>query len=176
MNKLKYAAKRMQTIDIVEVETIANECGLSFWSRADYLRHIERQDGISLVVKDNAGKTIGFLAARLIIKLTKIASVNDLFNKKFNYHQCELEIYNIAVSPPHQFRGAGKLLLSKFLETTRNCDETIIWLEVRRSNVQAVNFYSGNGFKICYTRKNYYSQPVEDALVMKLAINAGAND
>ena len=40
-------------------------------------------------------------------------------------------------------------------------------LEVRKSNSPAINFYLGFDFKIVGDRKNYYSNPIEDAYVME---------
>lgn len=200
MNSLKYTVQKMQIVDIAEVSEIADECGVSFWNRVDYRRQIENKAGISLVVKDNTGKILGFLTSRLIIFTNKLLfsdksapefktqSNNQSNNKlvsefavdKFTYRECELEIYNVAVSPAHQLRGAGKILLNKCVESIGDCAQTVVWLEVRRSNIRAVNFYLRNGFKVIYTRKNYYTQPVEDALVMKTimktVIGTGAND
>ena len=42
-----------------------------------------------------------------------------------------------------------------------------VMLEVRKSNAGAINFYLGFGFKIVGDRKNYYSNPLEDAHVME---------
>ena len=39
-------------------------------------------------------------------------------------------------------------------------------LEVRRSNAPALRLYEGAGFRLMGVRPNYYSQPVEDALVL----------
>ena len=39
-------------------------------------------------------------------------------------------------------------------------------LEVRRSNLTALGLYERLGFAIAGTRKNYYANPVEDALIL----------
>ena len=44
-------------------------------------------------------------------------------------------------------------------------------LEVRKSNDPAINFYLKFNFKIAGERKNYYSNPIEDAYVMELEIS-----
>ena len=44
-------------------------------------------------------------------------------------------------------------------------------LEVRKSNNPAINFYLGFDFRIAGERRNYYSNPVEDAYVMELDIS-----
>lgn len=160
----------MQIGDIAEVEIIAKECNLSIWSSADYRWQLENKDGISLVVKDITGKIIGFLISRLI----KI-NFPDLKCKP-NSYKCELEIYNIGISPPHRSQGAGRILLNKCVAAIEKCAETIVRVEVRQSNVQARNFYLSNRFEICYARKNYYTLPTEDALVMKMIIGSESAD
>ena len=46
-----------------------------------------------------------------------------------------------------------------------------IFLEVRESNQPAINFYKKNKFKEISIRKNYYSKPNENAIIMKLEVN-----
>ena len=43
-------------------------------------------------------------------------------------------------------------------------------LEVRRSNVAAQRLYAAAGFKVTAVRRDYYTQPVEDALVLSTAV------
>ena len=45
------------------------------------------------------------------------------------------------------------------------------FLEVRESNLSAINFYKKNNFKQISIRKKYYSEPTEDAIIMKLEVN-----
>ena len=46
------------------------------------------------------------------------------------------------------------------------CNFRVISLEVRASNAAAISLYKSYGFKIEAVRKRYYSNPVEDALIM----------
>ncbi len=46
-----------------------------------------------------------------------------------------------------------------------------VLLEVRKSNNPAINFYLKFNFKITGDRKNYYSNPIEDAYVIELEIS-----
>lgn len=176
----------MQPRDLAGVEAVAVEGNLSFWSRLDYQRHLDDKNGISLVAHDERKRIIGFLISRLIIYNKNDLNKNKQFNKldettlehktesKYKREcECELEIYNIAVSTIYRSKGVGKNLLDKCFELIGNCLETQVWLEVRRSNMQALNFYTANRFKISYVRKNYYSQPLEDALVLKRVIDGG---
>ncbi len=77
------------------------------------------------------------------------------------------EIYNIAVQAQHARLGVGRLLMSAAIETSRERNATKVVLEVRKSNVPAINFYYGFNFHIVGERKNYYSNPLEDAYVME---------
>ena len=54
----------------------------------------------------------------------------------------------------------------------RSADFTTLWLEVRESNQKARRFYLQNGFVKAGVRKLYYQNPNEDALVLKLDLEA----
>ena len=55
-----------------------------------------------------------------------------------------------------------------------NDSNPIVTLEVRKSNLVAINLYQKLGFEIVGTRKKYYSDNREDALIMTLS-DAGEN-
>ena len=81
------------------------------------------------------------------------------------------EIYNIAVESVHARSGIGKeLMLAAIHESGRRQARKVI-LEVRKSNNPAINFYLKFDFKITGERKNYYSNPIEDAYVMELDVS-----
>jgi len=81
------------------------------------------------------------------------------------------EIYNIAVEASHARSGIGhELMKAAFHESGRRKDRKVI-LEVRKSNSPAINFYLKFAFKITGERKNYYSNPIEDAYIMELEIS-----
>jgi ribosomal-protein-alanine N-acetyltransferase len=81
------------------------------------------------------------------------------------------EIYNIAVESGHARSGIGKQLMSAAIEESGRRKALKVILEVRKSNNPAINFYLGFDFRIAGERKNYYSNPVEDAYVMELDIS-----
>jgi ribosomal-protein-alanine acetyltransferase len=79
----------------------------------------------------------------------------------------EAEIIQISVKESFRKKGFATVLLN---EVFRYCEQICvksIFLEVRASNIPALELYSKNGFKKIGTRKNYYSDPDEDAEVMK---------
>ena len=80
----------------------------------------------------------------------------------------ENHIISIGVRRGYRKMGIGKLLLHTLIEMTINSDIRILTLEVRRSNSVAINLYQKLGFQIAGTRKKYYSDNREDALIMTL--------
>jgi len=81
------------------------------------------------------------------------------------------EIYNIAVENSYARCGIGHQLMAAAIgESTRRKASKVV-LEVRKTNNPAINFYLKFKFKIGGERKNYYSNPVEDAYVMELEIS-----
>jgi ribosomal-protein-alanine N-acetyltransferase len=81
------------------------------------------------------------------------------------------EIYNIAVESDHARSGIGKQLMKAAIEDSLVRRARKIVLEVRKSNTPAINFYLGFAFRIVGERRNYYSNPLEDAYVMERATN-----
>lgn len=83
------------------------------------------------------------------------------------------EIYNIAVERDHARCGVGKYLMAATIEASRKQRAKRVILEVRQSNTAAISFYRAFHFRIIGERKNYYSNPPEDAFVMELGCGEG---
>jgi len=81
------------------------------------------------------------------------------------------EIYNIAVEAEHARCGVGRQLMTAAIEASRQKRASKVLLEVRKSNAPAINFYLGFNFRIAGERKNYYSNPPEDAYIMELVVD-----
>jgi ribosomal-protein-alanine N-acetyltransferase len=78
----------------------------------------------------------------------------------------ELHINNLAVVPTMRRRGIAAALLTRVLEEGTQLGALRATLEVRRSNEIALKLYERFGFSVAGVRRGYYSQPVEDALVL----------
>lgn len=74
----------------------------------------------------------------------------------------EVEVLNLATAPEARRQGVATALLGSI-------DSDDIFLEVRESNVVARKLYEKLGFVLVGTRPEYYDDPVETALVMKLS-------
>ena len=83
----------------------------------------------------------------------------------------ETEIFNVAVKPEFRRKGIAKALIEKFIEASREKETQQIFLEVRTSNLGAINLYEKCGFVFCGIRKDYYDDPKENAILMRLAFD-----
>ena len=78
-----------------------------------------------------------------------------------------IDFYEIlAIATVKEYRNKG--IAQELLDKIKIKD---IFLEVRESNQTAINFYKKNNFKEISIRKNYYSEPTENAIIMKLEVN-----
>ena len=145
--------------DIPEVLSISVECGLCLWSSDAYRSELTRDDTIMLKLADDQGGMVGFAVGRI-------------FN--FTADEFIVELTNIGLRQPYRSQGLGSLLLKSFLEKCSVLSIAAVVLEVRVSNTTAITFYEKFGFIASGRRRGFYSNPLEDALTMKLALSHAA--
>jgi len=78
----------------------------------------------------------------------------------------EAHIVTIAVRRSHRHQGMGEWLLISIIELSRKLRAKYVTLEVRESNRTAQALYEKYGFTKAGTRRKYYSDNGEDALIM----------
>lgn len=83
----------------------------------------------------------------------------------------EGHILNLAVHPDFRKKGIANALVKNILEDLKGNACRFLYLEVRTSNHAAKKLYEGFGFKVIGTRKGYYNEPIEDAVIMMLEIS-----
>lgn len=79
----------------------------------------------------------------------------------------QAELGNVAVAPEARGGGVGGALVRAVLERVVRRGARECFLEVRESNTGAQTLYRRLGFQAVGRRRNYYSLPQEDALVMR---------
>ena len=80
----------------------------------------------------------------------------------------QLHLCTFAVDPDQQGQGLGALLLECVIRLAQRLDCTVIQLEVRQSNEAARSLYGARGFVEDAVRRNFYSQPREDGVLMSM--------
>ncbi len=78
----------------------------------------------------------------------------------------EGQITNIAIHPQYRRQGYGAMLTRKLVRLLFELEMNEIFLEVRLSNLGALAMYRRLGFTVKGIRKNYYTDPQEDAYIM----------
>jgi [ribosomal protein S18]-alanine N-acetyltransferase len=145
--------------DVPAIKKIAAAAGIDAWTEAQYSVEIGRED--SLVLKAlRGGELVGVFLGRIVPGAAE---------------RPDAEIYNIAVAANFRRQGRGYELLTNAITVfrSRHCER--IWLEVRSSNRTAIRFYENNGFTRTGMRRNFYTNPVEDAIVMGLTLAGEEN-
>ncbi len=82
----------------------------------------------------------------------------------------EAELESIAVVDEYQRRGVARRLFEAAADELRRTRVSEVFLEVRESNQPAMTLYQTLGFTQSGRRKGYYADPVEDAILMRLAL------
>ena len=117
------------------------------WQRISFLDELSCRDALDVVVLDPLG---GQIFAYAFLRMTLD----------------EIHLLKIAVAPRWRRRGIATWLLGFCFGLAQRWDARKVYLEVRRSNVPALDFYGKIGFQIIGTRPKYYTDTGEDALVM----------
>ena len=153
--ELQYYLARLAAEDVPFLQPLEDLIKLSFWGNDNYRRFLEEMPeyfGGKAVLLSHSGKEhfIGFFLAR---------SASD-----------NLEILKLGVFPEYQKHGIGAMLMeTSYAEgIRRGCNRC--FLEVRKSNQVAIQFYYNQKFRIAGTRLNYYTDPVEDAWIMERSL------
>jgi ribosomal-protein-alanine acetyltransferase len=141
--------RKAEVEDIKSVFEIQEKHNLGYWSIEDYQNEIDNNDAVFFVA-ESEDKIIGFILARLITTLKSA------------------EIVNLAVVGKYQKRGIGKLLLTELSSVLITSNYKKIELEVREQNLKAINFYLKNKFIKDGIRKNFYQNPIDNAVLMSL--------
>ena len=136
-----------------ELECIEKACFSSPWSLDSIKKSLCNTNTDFIIARQNqCGKIIGFCAFSFVID--------------------ECEILNIAVYPEHRKKGIAHSLLESAIDNAIKKGVRRFFLEVRESNFAAISLYKSFGFICIGNRKNYYSSPKENAILMSLKLDS----
>ncbi len=80
----------------------------------------------------------------------------------------EAYISDIAVHPDYRRMGVASAIMNALINHCTEKNLAFITLEVRKSNTPAIRLYEKLGFESVGTRRGFYTDPKEDALLMTL--------
>ncbi len=132
---------------VVELEQC---CHLNSRGAVGYARLLQDQFSVLLVSLDIDSKVVGCFSGWLVAD--------------------ELEIDNVAVAPGWRRSGLGSKLIAAALQVASQKGAVQAFLEVRSNNEAACSLYEKIGFTVVGRRKNYYRDPIDDALILSQKI------
>ena len=145
--------RRATIEDAKEIFAIEMECFSVPWSLDSIETELLNEDKKPYYVVEDANGVVGYAGAWLVYD--------------------EGQITNIAIRPSARRQGFGAKLTSALIEECFKRGMHEIFLEVRISNLSALSLYRQLGFTVKGMRKNYYSEPKEDAYIMSLIKEEG---
>ena len=133
--------------DLDAVLAIEAESFTSPWTREMYIAELEHV-GVSFcyLARDETRQTLGFCSFWRVLD--------------------ELHVNNLAVAHAQRRRGIATALMTFVLNEGARLGAHRATLEVRRSNDAARRLYERLGFVAAGVRRAYYTNPIEDALVL----------
>ncbi|MBO4987498.1 MAG: ribosomal protein S18-alanine N-acetyltransferase [Lachnospiraceae bacterium] len=139
---------REMTLADVDRVCVLEEMAFSMpWHKESFVEMIENKDALYLVADDEQSGVIGCCGVRSIVG--------------------EGDITNVVVHPDFRQKGvAYEMLTQLLLRGEQDFGIKEFTLEVRYSNIGAIHLYEKLGFVSEGIRKNFYEEPVEDALIM----------
>lgn len=157
-HRLGFRIDDMRLDDLDEVVEIEGISGLSRWGYESYLKEIVKgeAEGRILLVARPVGSLV---RTRTVLGFLCSVVVAD-----------EWHINNLATHPDFRRQGIGSSLMGEGMARARARGAVCGFLEVRASNDAAQAFYRTLGFTPWHRRPNYYSEPIEDALIMRLEL------
>ena len=152
MRAAAVGVRRARAGDLPRVLEIELACFPLPWSPASFRSLLERER-VRFLVAEEGGRVVGHAVLW--------------------WTADEGELANLAVAPEARRQGVATRLLDRILEEARANRLRSVFLEVRASNEGARALYRERGFREVGRRRDYYSRPREDALILHLELGAG---
>ncbi len=133
--------------DLTGVLEVESESFSSPWTREMYEWELQNRAICHIyVIRTDDCRVAGFCAFWLVVD--------------------EIHINNVAIRPHLRARGLGTALLRHVFSEAGRLGAPRATLEVRASNLDAQRLYTRLGFTAAGVRRRYYSNPVEDAVIL----------
>ncbi len=137
--------RELNILDAKAVHRVAKKCFENPWSEKT-IEDLAENANVSLIGAFRAEKLLGFASLEWVLD--------------------EGALTEIAVLEEHRLEGIGKRLMEGLLKVSEEKELSFVTLEVRESNIPAISLYKKFGFEEVGVRKNYYKEPLENAVLM----------
>lgn len=143
---MNYQIVPMDRSHLKALAQLERRCFSSPWSEAMLEEELYNPQASFLVAQGEDGQVLGYAGLQVVLDEGYIA--------------------NVAVAEEYRRQGVAGELLGVFLRFARAHRLAFLTLEVRVSNTAAIQLYLKHGFAQVGRRKNYYTHPNEDAIIM----------
>ena len=137
--------REMLVEDLDQVVEIENSLFSVPWSKEGFFTFLIKDESMFFVVEEK-GKILGYCSMQIVLD--------------------EGDILNVAVRRERQKEGIGYFLVDSMLMMAEARGVRTVHLEVREGNDTARRLYQRLGFIEDGLRKNYYTDPLENAVLM----------
>ncbi len=136
----------MDKTHVAGVAALEKQCFSTPWSEASVASELSNPLSLWIVATDGE-KVIGYVGSQSVMG--------------------EADMMNLAVDPACRRQGIGQELVMELIRCLKRADVHSLTLEVRTSNAGAISLYDRMSFVQVGRRPNYYSNPKEDALILR---------
>ena len=137
--------REMLVEDLEQVVEIEQNLFSVPWTKEGFLTYLMKKDTMFFVVEEKE-RILGYCSMMTVLD--------------------EGDILNVAVRSDRQKEGIGQFLVDSMLRMAEMQGIKLVHLEVRQGNETARRLYQRLGFKEDGLRRNYYENPVENAVLM----------
>ena len=137
--------REMLVEDLDQVVEIENSLFSVPWSKEGFFTFLIKDESMFFVVEEK-GKILGYCSMQIVLD--------------------EGDILNVAVRRERQKEGIGYFLVDSMLMMAEARGVRTVHLEVREGNDTVRRLYQRLGFTEDGLRKNYYTDPLENAVLM----------
>lgn len=135
----------MTALHLDEVAQLEKKCFVHPWSRQSLESELANENSFFLTALDD-NRVVGYIGMNVVVD--------------------EGYIFNVAVDENYRKKGIGSVLIRELVTFGKKNNLCFLTLEVRESNKNARSLYSKFGFIKVGERKDYYKEPVENAVLM----------
>lgn len=149
-NKMNYNIEKVLLCDLDNIYNLQLDYPHLIMSKEVLKNELKDENSLYFAAQNNSKQIVGVIGINILVDHADITMIITKRN--------------------HVKNGIASLLLNKIIEECKKLKLENIFLEVRKSNIAAINLYEKFNFTNISTRKNYYVDNNESALIYKLKL------